>query len=135
MRTLVHPSSYPASFAIPLTDRMTYTDRFFDAMVSFILLLTPDPSNQADIMETFAPELPHITNKQLKTKTALYLLDTDELIDYHLPTYPNIAYIGGVGTHSDDPLTSRLKTFMDSAINGAVLVSFSSRVKSGNFGN
>ena len=42
MRTLVHPLSYPASFAIPLTYRMTYTDRIFNAMMYFILLVAPE---------------------------------------------------------------------------------------------
>ena len=66
----------------------------------------------------------HITNEQLKARTALYLTDTDELIDYHFPTYPNVVYVGGVATRPADQLTGELKLFMDSAINGTVLVFF-----------
>ena len=67
-----------------------------------------------------------ITNEQLKARTALYLLDTDELIDYHLPTYPNIIYVGGVATRPAGPLTGDLKVFLDYALDGAVLVTFGS---------
>ena len=130
MRTLIHPAVYPASMAFQLTDRMTYIQRFANTMLYMLFSVMPDLVNPADVVGTFAPELPHITNEQLKAKTALYLLDTDELMDYHLPTYPNVKYVGGVGTRPADPLVGDVKDFLDSAISGAVLVSFGSIVSS-----
>ena len=130
MRTLIHPAAYPASMAFPLTDRMTYIQRFANSMLYIVFLLMPDLVNPADIVGTFAPDFPHITNEQLKARTALYLLDTDELIDYHLPTYPNVKYVGGVATRPAVPLTGDIKVFLDSALDGAVLVSFGSVVDS-----
>ena len=130
MRTLIHPASYPTSTAFQMTDRMTYIQRFANTMLYVIFLVIPDLFNPADVVGTYAPDLPHITNEQLKARTALYLLDTDELIDYHLPTYPNVIYVGGVGTSPSDPLTGDLKIFVDSALDGAVLVSFGSVISS-----
>ena len=132
MRTLIHPSSYPVSFVLPLplTDTMTYTERIFNTMIYVLLSVAPDPFNPADLVGTFAPGLPHITNEQLRAKTALYLLDTDELIDYHFPTYPNVKYVGGVATRPAIPLKGDIKIFLDSALDGAVLVSFGTSVQS-----
>ena len=124
MRMLIHPAAYPVPVGFQLTDRMTYTQRFANTIMFMLLNIVPDPVNPADIVGTFATGLLHITNEQLKAKTALYLLDTDELIDYHLPTYPNVIYVGGVATQPAGPLTGYLKVFLDSAVDGAVLVSF-----------
>ena len=128
MRALIHPAAYPTAFIFPMTDRMTYSQRFANTMLYILFLVMPDLVNPADIVGTFAPDLPHITNEQLKARTALYLLDIDELIDYHLPTYPNVKYVGGVVTRPANPLTGDLKVFLDSAVDGAVLVSFGSVV-------
>ena len=128
MRILIHPSAYPASAILPITDRMTYFQRLQNAMMYILELTAPDLFNPSDIVGTYAPDMPHITNEELQAKTVLYLLDTDELMDYHLPTYPNIKYVGGVTTRPADPLTGDLKLFMDSAENGAVVVSFGSVV-------
>ena len=126
IRTLIHPEAYPISTAFQLTDRMTYIQRFANTMLYMLFSVMPDLVNPADIVGTFAPDLPHITNEQLKARTAMYLLDTDELIDYHLPTYSNVIYVGGVATRPAGPLTDDLKVFLDSTLDGAVLVTFGS---------
>ena len=128
MRILIHPSAYPAVPVLPITDKMTYLQRLENAMVYIFELIAPDLFNPSDVVGMFAPNMPHITNEELQAKTVLYLLDTDELIDYHLPTYPNMKYVGGVTTRPADPLTGDVKLFMDSAENGAVVVSFGSIV-------
>ena len=128
MRTLIHPSAYPASLILSITDRMTYFQRLKNVLVYILVLIAPDLFNPSDVVGTYAPDMPHITNEELQAKTVLYLLDTDELIDYHLPTYPNIKYIGGINTRPAESLTGEVKLFMDSAENGAVVISFGSVV-------
>ena len=130
MRTLIHPAVYPTSMAFQLTDRMTFIERFANSMLYMIFLVIPDLINPADVVATCAPDLPYISNEQLNARTALYLLDTNELLDYHLPTYPNVIYVGGVGTSPSDPLTGDLKVFFNAAKDGAVLVSFGSGISS-----
>ena len=56
MRILIHPSSYPTSFTLGLTDKMTYTEIFHNAMI-LLMLVAPGPFNTADIVGTFAHEL------------------------------------------------------------------------------
>ena len=48
---------------------------------------------------------------------------------YHLETSPDMKLIGRTGTRPAEPLTVDLKSLMDSAIQGAVIVSFGSIVK------
>ena len=128
MRSLIHPSVYPVLKMLPFTDRMTYLERLYNTLLYLGMLVLPDPFNPSDIVGTFAPEKPHLTNEQLKAKTELYFLDYDELIDYHLPTYPNMIYVGGAATHPAVPLTGDLKSFMDKAKDGAILITFGSIV-------
>ena len=128
VRSLVHPSSSPVHRAIPIADKMTYLERISNALIYLSLLILPDGFNPSDIVGTFAPEKPHLTNEELKAKTELYLLESDELMDYDLPTYPNMILVGGVATHPGAALTGTLKSFMDSAMDGAVIVTFGSHV-------
>ena len=126
MRSFIHPSAYPVLKFLPLTDRMTYFERLYNTLLYLGMLILPDPINLSDIVGTFAPEKPHLKNEQLKAKTELYLLDHDELIDYHLPTYPNMIYVGGAAV----PLTGDLNSFIDTANDGVILITFGSIVKS-----
>ena len=130
MRSFIHPSAYPVLKFLPLTDRMTYFERLYNTLLYLGMLILPDPINPSDIVGTFAPEKPHLTNEQLKAKTELYLLDHDELIDYHLPTYPNMIYVGGAATRPAVRLTGDLNSFIDTANDGVILVTFGSIVKS-----
>ena len=129
MRSLIHPSVYPVLKFLPLTDRMTYFERIYNTLLYLGMMIFPDLINPSDIVGTFAPEKPHLTNEELKAKTELYLLDHDELIDYHLPTYPNMIYVGGATTRPAVPLTGDLKSFMDTASDGVILITFGSIVK------
>ena len=128
MRSLVHPSVYPVTKLLNLTDQMTYLERIGNHLVYLAMLTLPDLFSPSDIVGTFAPEKPHITNEELKAKTELYLLESDELLDYHLPTYPNMVFVGGAATHPASPVTGNLKDFLDSAVDGAILVTFGSMI-------
>ena len=128
IRSLIHPSVYPVLKFLPFTDRMTYLERLYNTLLYLGMLILPDPINPSDIVGTYAPEKPHLTNEELKAKTELYLLDHDELIDYHLPTYPNMVYVGGAATQPAAPLTGDLKSFLDTAKDGAILITFGSVV-------
>ena len=50
-------------------------------------------------------------------------------MDYPRPAMPHIKYVGGLTTGPAKPLNPRLKSYMDSANNGVVVVSFGSLMK------
>ena len=128
MRTLIHPGVFPAVMFFPLSDKMSYLQRVENSLIYMKLLTFPDPLNPSEIVKMHAPEMPYITNEQLQAKTELYLIETDELIDYHLPTTPDMKLIGGTETRPAKPLRGELKSFMDTATKGVVIVSFGSVV-------
>ena len=128
MRTIVHQGVYPATWTLPLSDKMPYLQRVQNTFIYIKLMAYPDSFYPSDIVGTFAPEMPHLTNQQLQAKTELYLLETDELIDYHLPTTPDMKLIGGTEARPAEPLSVELKSFMDKATQGVVIVSFGSIV-------
>lgn len=66
MRTLVHPGVYPATAALPFSDQMSYLQRVLNSLIYMKLMVFPDPLYLSDIVGTFAPEMPHITNQQLQ---------------------------------------------------------------------
>lgn len=129
MRNPIHPAVFPVNILLPSTDRMTYLERVGNTLMYFLLLTRPEQINPSDVVGRFAPEKPHITNEELLAKTELFLVDYDELFDYHLPMYPNMIPVGGLATRPPRQLTGKLKVFMDSAVGGAVIVSLGSLVK------
>ena len=123
---LIHPAVFPVDPFLPTTDKMTYFQRLGNTLLYVVYLLKPDMFSPWDIVGTFAPDKEHITNADLHVKTELYLLDYDELVEYHLPLYPNMIPVGGIATRPPRPLSGELEGFMDSAQDGAVVVSLGS---------
>ena len=77
MRSIIHPSVYPLVKVFPLTDRMSYCERIGNTLLYLAALLLPDMCNPMDIVGTYAPEKPHLTNEELNAKTELHLLEHD----------------------------------------------------------
>ena len=128
MRTLVHPGVYPATLLLTVSDKMSYLQRVQNILLYIKSMVFADPLHPPNIVGTFAPEKQHLTNQQLQAKTSLYLLETDELLDYHLPAMPDMKLIGGTETRPAAPLSGQLKLYMDSAVEGAIIVSFGSLI-------
>ena len=128
-RSLIHPAVFPVNVLIPSTDNMTFLERLGNTVYYGMYLLKPDLFNPSDIVGTFAPMKEHISNAELKAKTELYLVDYDELVEHHLPLYPNMIPVGGLSTRPPRQLSGKLKEFMDSAQEGAVIVSLGSMIK------
>ena len=104
--------------------------RLQNTLLYLFLSTTPDPIVPRNIIASYTPETPYINNEQLEARTTLYLLEYDDLIDHHLPTYPNMKFVGGLVTRPAEPLTGDMKAFMDAAEEGVVIVSFGSVIKS-----
>ena len=128
-RSLIHPAVFPINMFIPSTDNMTFLERLGNTLYYGMYLLKPDLFNPSDVVGTFAPTKEHISNAELRAKTELYLVDYDELVEHHLPLYPNMVPVGGLATRPPRRLNGKLKEFMDSAQDGAVIVSLGSMIK------
>ena len=129
MGRLINPAVYPTNYDFPTTDKMTYIQRLANTLYYIYWLIRPNMETPSDVVGSLAPEMPHITNDKLQSMTELFLLDHDELVDYHMALYPDTIPVGGLNTRPPIQLDGGLKSFMDSARYGAVIVSFGSVAK------
>ncbi|KAL8579441.1 hypothetical protein ACOMHN_026806 [Nucella lapillus] len=120
----------PAVTPIPLfpfTDNMDFTDRFKNVIL-FLLSMVMDPFVESDAVATYAPEMPYLPLDMLVTRADLWLVEMDHILDYPRPSLPNVKLIGGTATGPAKPLPPNFQSFMDSAGQGVVIVSFGSYI-------
>ena len=126
---LVNPAVYPTNYLFPTTDKMSYMQRLANTLFYIFWFVRPDILSPPDAVGTLAPEMPPITNEKLRSMAKLYLINHDEIVDYHMATYPDTIPVGGLNTRAPKQLNGELKSFMDSAGHGVVIVSFGSVAK------
>ena len=79
-------------------------------------------------VKAYAPNKPEISFENLLRKAELHIVETDVLIDFALPTLPNVEYLGGMATCPAKSLDGDLLEFVNSSKNGIIVVSFGSVV-------
>jgi len=127
------PSFVPISI-LPFSDKMTFTERLKNAAslfsVTFLLpLFFPDPSHE--VLQKFRHYNEFSSLEELESRSALWLLGTDDVLDYPHPTMPNMVHVGGLTVkRSTGNLPIDLKNFIDGAEKGLILMSFGSLVPS-----
>jgi hypothetical protein len=77
-------------------------------------------------MRPYIIDKPYRSLNQLARDSKLWLFDTDVVIDYPRPTMPNEINIGGLSTKPCKPLSGDLQKVMDTATEGAIVMSFGS---------
>ena len=118
----------------PLSDKMTFTDRLKNTVGSFFFtfilpLYLPDPTDE--VLEKFRRYGDFGSLDELQSRSALWLLVTDDVLDYPRPMMPNMVYVGGLTVkRSTGKLPTDIKNFIDGAEKGVVLVTFGSLVSS-----
>ncbi|KAL8595059.1 hypothetical protein ACOMHN_002037 [Nucella lapillus] len=70
----------------------------------------------------------YIPLDMLVTRAEIFLVQFDHVLDYPKPTLPNVKLIGGTATGPAKALPPEFKSFMDSAKEGVVIVSFGSLI-------
>ena len=115
----------------PFTDYssdMTFLQRVQNVIMFYAKALLFGHLYDSDVSNKYVPEKPYISIPELRSQVQLNLLDFDVLLDYPRATLPHIKYVGGLNTGPAKPLKPRLKSYMDSAIHGVVVVSFGTLV-------
>ena len=116
----------------PFTDYssdMTFFRRVQNVILYYVKAVILGHLYSSDVSTKYVPEKPYISIRELRSQVQLNLLEFDVLMDYPRPALPHIKYVGGLNTGPAKPLTPRLKSYMDSANHGVVVVSFGSLVK------
>ncbi|KAK3093253.1 hypothetical protein FSP39_013286 [Pinctada imbricata] len=110
------------------SEDMSFIQRVINTMVYYVKPILFGLLFSSDYSTKYAPEKPYISTRMLRSQVQLNLLEFDVLLDYPRPALPHIKYVGGLNTGPAKPLTSKLKTYMDSADDGVVVMSFGSIV-------
>ena len=80
--------------------------------------------------DEFAPEKPNIGFDKLFRQSEIHLVAQDPICtDQHRVSAPHYQYIGGIGVQDGKPLPEKLQKFMDSATDGAIIVSMGSGIE------
>ncbi|KAL8603844.1 hypothetical protein ACOMHN_049663 [Nucella lapillus] len=112
---------------LPYSNKMNFLQRLHNVFF-YLLLEMYNPSFPDDAMSTYAPEMKYLSLKALMQKAEVFLVELDNVLDYPKPTLPNIKLIGGTATGPAKALAPEFQSFMDSAQEGVVIVSFGSYV-------
>nr|KAG5713193.1 hypothetical protein BaRGS_007720 [Batillaria attramentaria] len=111
----------------PFNHHMTFTERLQNVLV-YILFILKDPYVNKDPVARYAPDMPHVSLDLLVASAEIWLVEFDHILDYPRPSMPNVKLIGGTATGPTKPLPPKVKSFMDGAQEGVVIVSFGSYV-------
>ncbi|KAL8588536.1 hypothetical protein ACOMHN_058435 [Nucella lapillus] len=111
----------------PYSDHMTFFQRVKNTVV-FLKQCWTYKDAYGDAVGRFAPEKPDIPVDMLIARAEIWLVEMDHILDYPKPSLPNVKFIGGTVKGPVGPLPKELKSFMDEAREGVVIVSFGSYV-------
>lgn len=103
---MASPASYVVSAPYPATDRMPFTER----VKNFLVTTTVHTLFQFGIVrvynsifhEQYGPTFP--TFNELLYKTQLYFINSDPMFEYPRPVTPNVIYVGGLTMKNAEPL-------------------------------
>ncbi|CAH1787532.1 unnamed protein product [Owenia fusiformis] len=130
MGTPALPSFVPSTASL-YTDRMTFLKRLSNFFLIIILeqITTKYNFNEAEgnaLIKKYAPNRPAIYH-DLKRKTLLWLINQDNLLEFHVPLMENAIQVGGLSIMPNKPLPTELEDFLTKANNDVILVSFGSK--------
>ncbi len=74
----------------------------------------------------YAPDLPAVSIDELASRSLLWLVDVNLVIDYPRPIMANEVYIGGLTTAPANPLPKDLEKFVAGGQHGVIVMSFGS---------
>lgn len=133
---LLTPSSHVSHTLLPFTDRMSFSERWYNSMLTindWILrhLLTIPLQNWS--LNKLFPDLgPLPSVHDLRKNISLTFVNAHRSITHPRPSMPGMIYIGGAHVKPPKPLPSDLQQFLDEAKHGVIYFSFGTVLKSSN---
>lgn len=118
----------------PFSEKITFTDRLQNTACSFVFvfilpLFFPDPA--PEVLDNFRRYGDFDSLSELESRSALWFLFTDDVVDYLRPMMPNMIHVGGLTVkRSTGELLTDIRNFIDRAEKGVILVAFRSMVSS-----
>ena len=127
MRAPWLPSFVPHS-AVALTDRMNFVERLKNTLFSATFLLySPFPDPPSHVLDKYRRYGSFRNLDDLMSRSQLWLLTKDIVLDYSRPMMSNMINVGGITVRrTNGKLATDTKRFIEDARLGAVLVTFGS---------
>jgi len=122
--------SFVPTFVFPLSERMTFVERLQNTaallFASFIMpLYFPEPEDE--VLDKFRRYGYFSSLDELASKSALWFMTEDSVLDYARPMMPNMVEIGGLTVkRTTGKLPPDIKNFIDGAKKGVILMTFGS---------
>jgi len=118
------PSFIPHHFST-FTERMTFTERTKNTLLSiYLYFYTPRVYVPENILTMYRGFGAFDTLEDLISRSKLFLVTNDLVLDYVKPSMPNVIEVGGLTTTEPNTLPDNIQRFMDDADKGVIVVSF-----------
>ena len=114
-----------SSVLLPYTDQMTFLERVHNTLVQLPRYWKHVLVNSSLIYE-YVPEKPYISPIDLTAKAQLWIDRKNIVLEYNEPTMPNVKTVPHLQQLTAKPLPPEFQSFIDSADNGVVIVTFGS---------
>lgn len=127
-RNPILPAIYPNEMfpIVTFTDRMTFPERIINTFLELMTFVYNPLVNDTLIQEYLAPNKTYISLQNLLPTAQLWIIQNHRVLDYNSPTTPNVKRVGGLIPLTPKLLPPALRSDMDSATDGVVIVSFGS---------
>ncbi len=123
-RSPILPTVFPHTF-LPYTDHMTFLQRMLNTYVH-LRMYRQSPFINSSLLYEYVPEKPYISPVDLQAKALLWISRQYGVLDYNPPTMPNVKRVAHLNTLTTKALPPEFQSFVESADNGVVIVSFGS---------
>jgi len=123
--------SFVPNVALPLSEQMTFIERLKNTAAVFFLpfiksLYLPDDPEQ-EVLDKFRRYGYFNSLDELRSKSAMWFLLRDNVLDYPRPMMPNMVDVGGLTIkRSTGKLPPDIINFIDGAKKGVILMTFGS---------
>ncbi|XP_013061107.2 2-hydroxyacylsphingosine 1-beta-galactosyltransferase-like isoform X1 [Biomphalaria glabrata] len=111
------------STLFPHTDDMTFLQRLISFAIHYATVVF-EVFSHTDAVRRYAPDKPYLPIRELTSRSEIVLIESDPVMDYPKVSLPNVKLIGGTAVTEAIPLVEPFKSFVDTAENGVVVVSF-----------
>jgi len=121
--------SFVPNVLFPFSDQMTFIERLKNTAASIVIpLIIPLCSDmEQEVLDKFRRYGYFSSPSELVSKSALWFLTRDDVLDYPQPMMPNMVNVGGLTVkRATGELPPDIKNFLDGAKKGGILVSFGS---------
>ena len=127
MRAPWLPSFVPHA-AVPLTDRMNFVERLKNTLLSAAFLMySPFPDPPSNVLDKYRQYGPFRDLDDLMSRSQLWLLTKDIVLDYSRPMMSNMVSVGGLTVRrTNGKLPEEMRRFVEEARRGAIMVTFGS---------